>query len=205
MRSYSKYIESPYDTKSYDDIKNTYLWVVKIYRVLGISESDVSCRFLFTLDGIQCSPESYEKFTEDAFGRDNINFSRASFSCLKVSEKYYISLTNNSNSGRGTIRISGSNKNAISKFEDAIGKIASNTQANNSIQIDNKIQVDIKDAEKDSKTPNFWRPILQNVISNAIWWIVGLLFVTFVGITVFNQHSDSTYNQEYRNEVSLDY
>ncbi|MCL2838661.1 MAG: hypothetical protein FWE04_06330 [Oscillospiraceae bacterium] len=67
MGSYSKKYKSPYDTKTYEDIKNTYLWIRGICEKLDFSE--FKSEFLYDIGDITCCSDSYEEFQKEAFGQ----------------------------------------------------------------------------------------------------------------------------------------
>ena len=160
MGNYSIQIKSPYDTKTYNDIKNTYLWVINICELLGIDEAEISSSFHYRIGEIICESNSFEEFTENAFGQKIVLIVAKVYTqkqlnlYFSISAKYFLNVKN--------IYISCNSKSEIGTILDKIKEI---------------------DRAKKTRfytfsTQSFWKGILQNIISNILWWIIGAILIT---------------------------
>ena len=77
METYSIDLESPFDLKTYEGVKKTFIWITETLKVFGKKPIKTAESFLFHLGKITCSVDSFSDFKKQAFGAEGfelINF-----------------------------------------------------------------------------------------------------------------------------------
>ena len=72
MGSVSKDLKTPYNTETFDDIINTYQWLLSICSSLGVDKAKTSSEFHYGIGRIFRTSDSFEDFVKNAF-LHNIN------------------------------------------------------------------------------------------------------------------------------------
>jgi len=201
MGSYSTKVSSPYKTATYKDIKDIYMWIIDVYKLLGGKESDVSSCFLYDIGDINCSSDSFDEFTENAFGQD-INLTHIRLNNFESKETFhiYISISPKRAYEDKNVSFTCDSRMELSQVLDKITELSETkdestptiTTQNN--YIDNVVIMDnatIHDSnigghknriiKQQDKKQNFWQRVWQNVISNLLWWIAAAILLVAIG------------------------
>lgn len=189
MANFSKEIPCKYDLKTYIGTKNTYEWICKSLKKLGINDDQIRSEFLFEIGDLTCTCVNIEEFTENAFGQKEYSLIRFSVFSFKWSN-LYISISNSN----CTLYVSAENKNALEKainslentsIEDEVN--TENTVINNNYNIgsiqgnnNNIIQggdnsIITEKTKNKSRICKWIEAILQNLVANWIWVVVPVI------------------------------
>lgn len=196
MADFSKDIKCKYGTRSFQEVKNTYDWIVIAANKLQLNNLRITSQFLFNIGDIACSTDGIAEFIEHAYGASNFKITSFQIyiydgSKLVISASYLLSM-----------RIRSSSKTDLEKFITILSKtsvdekdkstpvsvtyIEAHERAtvvageNNIVNSNNAI---INEPVKESKIKLWFRPIIQNILSNGIWYMLTAV-ITFL-ITKF--------------------
>lgn len=202
MATFSKEFEGKYGVNTYQDTKNTYEWILKALDKGNYSKLDVEAEFLFEISGIMCNCSGIEEFIENAYEQGNYTLYKLYISAYSDKMNLaYISVGYDNN-----VRISTESKVLLEKIinilqetsltEVEINDPASLTyigQQNNNIVVNgtgnivathqSTVTSPVKDSEKESRVKQWFRAIMQNLLSNGLWYL--LCFGIGAVITLF--------------------
>ncbi len=201
VASFSQQIEGKYGTKSYQDTKNTYDWIMKSLNRGEFQDLKVETYFLFDMSEITCSCESIEEFVEHAYGQSNYHLISMRF-CIEAKEipLWFISVDN-----RSKLHISTDTKSLLEKMVDLLRNTSLDEAENDSpISVtyiehqDNSVTVNgdsniiannhstilDKQEKPTSKISGWLKGICQGILANWIWYILGLVVCTLLAWAV---------------------
>ena len=86
MTSFRKSVISPYGTKTYEEVKNTYKWIMMAVNKLSDKPEKIEEHFLFHVGTILCSTDCFSEFTEYAYGASEFEMVSFSFTVFYSDE-----------------------------------------------------------------------------------------------------------------------
>lgn len=199
MASFTIDVTNKYGVDTFQDVKNTYDWIVTSVNELNVDVQDYHSHFLFYVGEIYCSTDGIEEFVQHAYGMSNFRFINFDIHFeLKGNKSVFINT-----SPRKEVSITSEDKSIINDITDALKKtdIDKSTESalppitingdNNAIAIDNssatainrsknvkvknKISKNSETDSKKSKLREILRAIAANIASNAIWYLLCIL------------------------------
>lgn len=185
MARYSKAIDSPYGASAFEDVKRTYLWIIKAVNKLEEKPKEISCEFMFDIDEITCSVKSFSEFVEHAYGAKEFNLVSAGiYADLESNEKISLHLS------RG-INVYTQKKETLEKLlsllktttidekdENSKTSVIYQNQVyvngdNNTIANDHS-NIAQKANDSPSKMKQWITAVGQNLLANWIWYLLCL-------------------------------
>lgn len=199
MASFTINVTNKYGVDTFQDVKNTYDWIVMSVNKLNIDVQDYHSHFLFYVGEIYCSTDGIEEFIRHAYGMSGFKFVDLSiYFTLEGGINIYINVFS-----RGEMSISSKDKSIINNITNTLNQtdIDKSTESalppititgdNNAIAIDNssatainrsknvkvknKISKNSETDSKKSKLREILRAIAANIASNAIWYLLCIL------------------------------
>lgn len=198
MASFSVEKKNKYETKSFQDVKNSYDWLTVSLSQLNLHEESFSSKFSFKTGEIRCQTEGIDEFVENAYL--STDFSLIDFSIYTTFDNsiwIHIIVDN-----FGVIRISSEDKKVLQSFTEIMDRteikerkaspvnhitinggnnaiandFGSATVVENSkrASVDNSRTSSI-DKKKKSKFSEFFSTVFANIVSNALWYILSFL------------------------------
>ena len=190
MARFSKNIELKYGIKTYEETKKSYDWIEKSAKKWGGEEANISISFLFDLGDISCVATNIQEFSEITYGAQGYKLTSFYGSVHKGDNRISI------NCMFGTLSISADSRVELEEFLNVLNKTSledqdklsvtyiehqTNIQNQNSgtiVQGDNNTvvsqssNININTDKKESKFKKWITAILQNIVSNWIWYLV---------------------------------
>ena len=205
MASFSKIIKCKYGLSTYDEVKKSHEWIVKSIEKLNYKTSDIRVEFQFDIGDISCVVDSYSEFVEYGYGTSDFKLVSITFNLHDTNDKH-IHISNYKVGNPCSLYVSAGNKAVLEKVcnslldtelvahEEApsITYIATQNNNNTNITGDNNVvvnqskDVDINTTNEEKKKSIFkqWLiAIVQNLLSNWIWYLLTLL-VAFIGYLI---------------------
>lgn len=188
MVDFSKVIKGKYGTKSFQEIKNTYDWIVIAANKLQLSNLKIASHFLFNVGDIVCSTDGITEFIEHAYGSSNFKIN--SFQVyiydenkLIISVSYLLNLSIRSSSKTDLEKfVTILNNTSIDEKNNLPPVSVTYIEAHESAtvvagknNIVNSTNAIINEPIKESKIKQWFRPIIQNILSNGIWYILTMI------------------------------
>lgn len=197
MAKFSIPVVNKYGIGTFEDVKNTYAWIVLSLKKLNIDISGAEPTFLFSTGKIQCSAIGIEEFIQHAYGMADFHF--INFDMLITSNdrpNIYIFM----NYGN-EINISASDKRIIQDIANTLNETALNENTvssatnitingdNNAIASNKSTAIVMNDSEKikiknynniettseKSRLKKILNSIFTNIVSNLVWYILCFL------------------------------
>ena len=200
MTSFSIKIKNPYD-ESYDGIIKTYDWLVKSLRKIGVENEKIRCELLFRTGKITCSVESIDEFRKYAYGTAEYSFISGSIVVhdkentlfdsihiilfineVTISTCDKVLLTKIDESLNQTIESTESNIKAINQYNVSGNNIAIANDNSNATVVSESPKANVNNSKNQNETKkesgfkSFVKGIFNNIVSNIIWYILGILF-----------------------------
>lgn len=192
MANYSIDIKHKYGTKSYQETKNTYEWILKAFAKSNIDISHKKEDFSFYMGKLHCSTTSFEEFVENAYGCDGYDLGRFQ---IYVFEKGEIILSVHCSTDK--LSISSESKAMIETVVNSLESTSlDEAEINGPISIEIKAPIVIGDknvvgnditgnnnninsdiSATDKKTSKFkaWlESLAQNLLANWLWYLIGV-------------------------------
>lgn len=188
MASFSKDIELKYGVSTYEETKRTYEWIEKSAKKWGGSNATISIEFQFHLGDIMCTAEGIQEFCEITYGvvgyhlisfRGNIsvgdkriflNYLGGKFSVNtnnKVDLEHFFNVLETTKlEEEMPITYIGSQINIENQNNGTI------VQGDNNTVVSQSSNVNINTDKKESKFKKWITAILQNIVSNWIWYLL---------------------------------
>ena len=190
MARFSKDIELKYGIKTYEETKKNYEWIEKSAKKWGGEEASISGTFCFVLGDISCIATTIQEFSEITYGAQG--YKLTSFYGNVYNGEKHISI----NCLFGTLSVSADSRVDLEEFLSVLDKTSleeqdetnvthiecqTNIQNQNNGNIiqghDNTIvsqssNVNISSSPKESKLKKWFVAILQNILSNWIWYLL---------------------------------
>ncbi len=190
-------IENKYGVKTFQETKNTHDWIYKSLIKCGFTNSKITSDFSFDISNIHCSCYNIEEFIENAFGQNEYVFG-----CGHIEVWFEHEIIASILYSSTSVSISSSSKIVLDKIinslkettlEDAplhattyIANQTTNTITvngdNNNIANDNSSVVTLPKEKKEGKLKQWLRAIGQNIISNIVWYILGLIVAVLIPV-----------------------
>jgi hypothetical protein len=200
MGRVSKEYESPFNTKTYDDLKRTYLWIVDILKLFGAQETNIRSHFFYSIGDMNITDESVDAFTENAYGHKiNLLYALISYYDENIKDiSFHISKDWGKMNGK--ISISCDSKKRLAIIEDKIGEASDKRDKSNATMIHNHYGDNIVIKDNTTVTDSiivggdggnnitinekkgFWKRIWQKIIANIIWLIIIVIIVALFPI-----------------------
>lgn len=202
MANFNQMIDGKYGVSTYQETKNTYEWIMKAIHSENYSILNYSEKFLFDIGKIGCSCHSFKEFVEIAYGQQDYSLISMDLHLHFVNdendESIYISVD-----PRRKVRVSAGNKTLLSEIVEKLEttNLASDEidDSDSVVYIENQnngvvIQGDKNCVSyaKDINNPQlpkwkqFLNAIIQNLVSNWIWYL--LTIVATAVVTLWTQN-----------------
>lgn len=205
MANFTKSVKIEYKRDSYQDIQDLYDCIQTVLNNCNFSDYRIQSRFLFSVDDILCSCSNVEEFIENAYGCHNFFASTMEVTVFS-GDKCIAAMGLDP---LGELRISSDSKVILQKIEKALQFVISSERAGvdgttsvyiehqSTVQVtgsnnivangNSSIQVDNNSGVKESKGRQWVRVIIQNLISNGIWYILGALAFALCRVLLMKQ------------------
>ena len=188
MASFSKDIKLKYGVNTYEETKKTYEWIEKSAKKWGGSKATISIEFQFHLGDIMCTAEGIQEFCEITYGvagyhlisfggnisvgdkRIFLNYLVGKFSVdtnNKVDLEHFLNVLETTNLEE---------EMPITYIEAQVNIETQNNgtivQGDNNTVVSQSSNVNISSSPKESKLKKWFVAILQNILSNWIWYLL---------------------------------
>lgn len=203
MANYSIDIMHKYGTKSYQETKNTYEWVLKAFAKSNIDIFSKDEEFSFNIGKLHCHTTSFEEFVENAYGCDGYDF--CGFYIYVFDEKKIIlsvrcstDKLSVSSESKALIETVVTSLESTSLDEAEVNDPISieihapiivgdkNVVGNNIAGNNNKINSETNVAEKKlSKIKAWLESLAQNLLANWLWYLIGVGVSALVAYGIF--------------------
>lgn len=186
MATFSITIDNKYTTETYEGTKKTYQWIYDAMTEAKLIDSTIKESFLFDIGKVNCSCENIQEFIDNAYGQSDYDLidMRLNQINLKDKKELHVSvqrdrvrITSDSKSNLeilvGILEKSETSRNMYVENQYNIGTVNGeniniNQGENNSISIS-------QTKENKSKYKQWMESIVQNLVANWIWWLLGAL------------------------------
>lgn len=203
MASYSVDLKHKYETKTYQETKNTYEWIFKAFAKANIDTSNIRENFSFNIGKVHCNTENFEEFVENAYGCDNFDFGSFYiyvFEGTEVVLSVYCSVDKLSISSKSKVMIETvvNSLESTSLDETEVNDPISieinapiivgdkNVVGNNITGNNNKINSETNVAEKKPSKIKAWlESLAQNLLANWLWYLIGVGVSALVAYGIF--------------------
>ncbi|MCM1189271.1 MAG: hypothetical protein NC541_08230 [bacterium] len=198
VASFSQVISNKYGTKTYQDTKNTYDWIMKALNTGEFQGLKVNTNFWFDISEITYSCENIEEYVEYAYGQNDYSFTAMDFQIESSGiSTWFIHVQTDSK-----ISISTDTKNLLEKIvvllrntsldeteKDAPISVTLIEHQDNSVTINgnsnvvanNHSVVTDKQEKSKSKISGWLQGISQGILANLVWWVLGLVVAMLLG------------------------
>ena len=190
MARFSKNVELKYGIKTYEEVKKNYEWIEKSAKKWGGEGVNISIDFDFVLGDINCVASTIQEFSEITYGAQGYELN-SFYGYVKKGEKY-ISI----NCVFGMLSVSADSRVELEEFLCVLDKTSLDeqnkpsvtyiesqvnienqnnetiVQGDNNTIVSQSSNVNISSSPKESKLKKWFVAILQNIVSNWIWYLL---------------------------------
>ena len=205
----------PFEVNTSSDAKKLLLFIEAIFASLPtIDKQKIQYNFLYKNGEISCSTDDREEFLQEIFGTTDFHLTnmRVCFIDSKSSTdlyiKYFCGFGISSSDKDLLIKASEAYDLEISRLQqrNTKEKVVIEHHEHNITNIDQSNQININgDIQNsaigngntaslttnninESKSSSFWKGILQKIVANALWWVIGFIVVVTGIATYFKQY-----------------
>lgn len=204
--------ELPFEIKTYEDARRLLLFLESVFHLFPeIDKSSLRYEFMFKNGKIICNTDNRQEFLNEIFGVTDFRLKRMDLTFSDRDTSLYISLTYFCgfaiySSDKGLLakfsdaydnevaRLKDDNKQAVVVIEkhehnttniDQSGQININGDVTSSSIATSGFGATTNQSVEKQKSISFWKPILQSLIANWIWWVLGVFGAAIVSITAY--------------------
>lgn len=189
MASFSKDIELKYGVNTYEETKKTYEWIEKSAKKWGGKKATISMDFQFYLGDIMCTTDDIKEFCEITYGVVGYRLiALRGVVCAEERRIYLNYLCDLSVSADNkldlesflnvleTTNFDEKDQLPITYIESQVNIETQNNgitvQGDHNNVVSQSSNIDINTEKKESKLKKWVAAILQNIVSNWIWYLV---------------------------------
>lgn len=189
MGSFSQKIDHVFGVDTYENTKKTYDWIFTTMEKIQLVPCPIESSFLFDIGKISCGCASLEEFVDNAYGKSDFAFIRMDLSQIVPRGPLLVAIVS-----QFDIQISASDIRMLESFANALKISATDSKDPTIVPIQNNYNIGAINGDNaiivqgdknktrvnvDTKKTPVWKSwctsILQNLLSNWIWYVLSIL------------------------------